>query len=316
MPPSAMPDDSLKLPDIRMRDVCILPDPTTQTYYAITSMVGPRPATPRPPRVEVLSSKDLVNWSAPATVFEIPPSFWGDTPIRGIWAPEMHRYDGRYYLFITIDTTEFLSEQWRDWLPRVKRGSQVLVGDSPMGPFKPFATNATLPADMMTLDGTLFIENDVPYMVYCHEWVQIKDGTVEAIELSRNLSQTVGEPFRLFHGSDAPWAIKSEEHGCYVTDGPSFHRSHSGKLFMIWSGFRSGSYTTGVAISDTGQLRGPWRQHADPLYTDDGGHGCLFTRFDGQLMMVLHSPNQPGQERAKLFELKDTGETLQILRPF
>lgn len=306
----------LKLADIRMRDVCILPDPSTQTYYAITAMVGPRPATPQAPRVEVLASKNLVDWSGPTTVFEVSPGFWGDTPIRGIWAPEMHRYRDRYYLFITIDTTELLGEQWRQWLPRVKRGSQVLVGDSPMGPFKPFAPCATLPADMMTLDGTLFIENGVPYMVYCHEWVQIKDGTVEAIELSSDLSTTVGEPFRLFHGSDAPWVRKSEEHGCYVTDGPSFHRSSSGKLFMIWTGFIAGSYTTGLAISDNGTLRGPWRQQREALYTDDGGHGWLFHRFDGQLMLILHSPNTAGLERAKLFEMEDTGETLKIVRAF
>jgi hypothetical protein len=84
---------------------------------------------------------------------------------------------------------------------------------------------------------------------------------------------------------------------------------------MIWSSFSTRGYTTGVAISDSGRLNGPWRQQAEPLFADDGGHGMIFTRFDGQLMLVLHQPNKI-TERARLFELEDTGETLRILRPF
>jgi len=38
----------------------------------------------------------------------------------------------------------------------------------------------------------------------------------------------------------------------------------------------------------------------------------LFKRFDGQLMMALHQPNKNPNERARLFEIEDTGETLKI----
>jgi hypothetical protein len=41
---------------------------------------------------------------------------------------------------------------------------------------------------MMTLDGTLWVEDELPYMVFCHEWVQIKDGTVESVRLKDDLS--------------------------------------------------------------------------------------------------------------------------------
>ena len=34
------------------------------------------------------------------------------------------------------------------------------------------------------------------------EWVQITDGTVEYVKLKDDLSETVGEPKRLFRGSD------------------------------------------------------------------------------------------------------------------
>jgi hypothetical protein len=295
------------LPDIRMRDVCILPHAPTKTYFAVSSAGR---------SVRAFTSRDLVSWEGPQVIFQTPPGIWGDTAVRGIWAPELIAYKDRYYLFLTFDTSSRFPEQWRNWRPRVKRGTQVLAGDAPTGPFAPFQNRSTLPVDMMTLDGTLWVEDGVPYMVFCHEWVQIKDGTISIVQLEEDLSTAIGEPLRLFDGSDGPWAVKNQQYGCFVTDGPHLHRSKSGRLFMIWSGFGKDGYTVGLATSASGALRGPWRQQAEPLFADGGGHGMLFTRFDRQLMLVLHQPNDGGRERARLFEIEDTGETLRIASAF
>jgi len=48
------------------------------------------------------------------------------------------------------------------------------------------------------------------------------------------------------------------------------------------------------------------------LYSNDGGHAMVFTTFDGRLMMVLHSPNNR-DSRPHIFEMEDTGNTLQII---
>src|SRR5215510_3111514 len=306
---------TVKLADVRMRDACILADEKTKTYYAVSSTFVPASEGRGHPGVHAYTSKDLITWEGPHIIFQTPMGFWGDVNIRGIWAPELHAYKGKYYLLATFDTDSQLPEQWRNWLPRVKRGTQVLVSDSPLGPFKPFQNRSTLPVDMMTLDGTLWVEDGVLYMVFCHEWVQIKDGSVEMIQLKDDLSETIGDPIHLFDGSDAPWGRKSPQWHCSVTDGPYLYRSKSGKLFMIWSSFGKGGYTVGVAISASGKLRGPWTQQVEPLYAQDGGHGMIFKRFDGQLTLVLHQPNK-ATERARFFELEDTGETLRILNPF
>lgn len=297
---------TVKLPDERMRDSCIWPDEATKTYYLVTS--GRRGPNGRP-TVAAYTSKDLETWTGPQVVFEIPADFWTK---RGIWAPELHKYRDKFYLFLTFDSDQPFPEQWRDWRPRVKRGSQVLVADSPLGPFQPFENHSTLPVDMMTLDGTLFVEDGVPYMVFCHEWVQIKDGTVEYVRLKDDLSAIAGEPKRLFHGSDAPWAKKSDEYGCYVTDGPWLYRTKTGKLLMLWSSFSSGGYTVGIATSQSGKLAGPWTQQAEPLWAKDGGHPMVFRRFDGQLMLTFHSPNNSPQTRQRLYEVEDTGDTLRL----
>ena len=313
--PAPLPFGKYKLADVRMRDVCILADEKTKTYYAVSAGRAPAMEGFRNAAVRAFTSKDLITWEGPHIIFQTPRDLWGDVNIVGIWAPEMHFYKGKYYLFLTFDTDSKLPEQWRDWLPRVRRASQVLVGDSPLGPFKQFKNQPTLPADMMTLDGTLWEEDGAPYMVFAHEWVQITDGTIEYVRLKDDLSETVGEPKRLFQGSDAPWARKSPQWGSWVTDGPFLYKSKSGKLLMIWSSFGATGYMVGVAVSDSGRLAGPWRQRAEPLYSADGGHGMLFKRFDGQLMLVLHSPNKL-TERARLFEIEDTGETLKVKKPF
>ncbi len=304
-----MPQDSnniIHLSEIMMRDVCILPDAATKTYY----MVGPGRNS-----VRIYTSKDLKTWQGPKTIFRTPEDIWGDIRVISIWAPELHRYKDKYYLFLTFDTRNRFPEQWRNWLPRVTRGSQILVSDSPSGPYRPFQNRSTTPTNMMTLDGTLWVEDGMPYMVFCHEWVQIKDGTVEYIQLKDDLSEAVGEPKFLFHGSDAKWSRKSEQYGCHVTDGPYLYTSKSGKLFMIWTSGGYSGYTLGIAISDSGKLVGPWRQQDEPIYQKDGGHGMLFTTFDGKLMMVLHSPNNRGAQ-PHIFELEDTGETLKVIAEF
>ena len=307
--PMPAPRD-VKLPDERLRDSCVWVDQATQTYYLVSA--GRRGPNGRATVVQY-NSKDLVTWNGPRVIFEIPEGFWSN---RGIWAPELHQYKDKFYLFATFDSDHKLAEQWRDWLPRVKRGSQVLVADKVDGPFRAFdATKSTLPPDMMTLDGTLWVEDGVPYMVFCHEWVQIKDGTVEYVQLTDDLSATVGEPKRLFHGSDATWSKKSDQYGCHVTDGPWLYRTKTGKLVMLWTSGGHTGYTTGIALSESGKLAGPWKQQAEPIYGargEDGGHPMLFRRLDGQLMMILHSPNVVPRERAVILEMEDLGDTLRV----
>lgn len=305
-----------RLADIQMRDACVLPDPETGTYYLVAAGRG---AT-----VRAYTSKDLVDWEGPHVIWETPTEMWGEeVNIRSVWAPEIHRYRDRYYLFLTFDSTAEFGPQWNEWgegwanwPPQVRRASQVLVADSPLGPFQAFSNEPTLPAEKMTLDGTLWVEDGVPYMIYCHEWVQTSNGTIEMVRLKDDLSGTVGESTLLFRGSAAPWGRPSPDHGCFVTDGAWIHRSSSGKLFMPWSSFSKTGYTVGLAVSESGKIGGPWVQRDSPLFTADGGHSMIFKRFDGQLMMALHTPNGGRDTRIQLFELEDDGETLRITKPF
>ncbi|MHC4569200.1 MAG: glycoside hydrolase family 43 protein [Planctomycetota bacterium] len=299
--------------DLYIRDPFILPDPATETYYLYKSMsVSLKDGRSRPGVVAYVSG-DLQTWKGPTPVFHLPDGFWAD---QNIWAPEVHRYKGKYYLFVTFTSKDKLPTP--EGRPQnVKRATQILVADSPTGPFEPFTDKPHTPGDWMSLDGTLWVEDGVPYMIFCHEWVQIADGTMELVRLTDDLSDVVGRPRTLFKATDAKWVrslrdIGGRQHG-YVTDGAFLYRTRTGKLLMIWSSFGQHKYAVGIARSRTGKVAGPWEQMDEPLVAADGGHGMIFKTFDGRLMMTLHQPNS-GDTRAQLYELEDTGELLRIER--
>lgn len=81
-----------------------------------------------------------------------------------------------------------------------------------------------LPADKPTLDGTFWVDTDgKPYMIYCYEWLQNWDGTIEKIELKPDLSGSIEEGELLFRASDSPWSAENENGQLRrnkVTDGP------------------------------------------------------------------------------------------------
>jgi len=84
---------------------------------------------------------------------------------------------------------------------------------------------------------------------------------------------------------------------------------------MIWSSFRKGgNYAVGVAESDSGTAKGPWRHSPDVLYGKDGGHGMIFRDFSENLLLVLHQPNGGNRERAHLLKLKEDNGRLVVVK--
>jgi len=303
---------TLLLKDIYIRDPFILPDTLTGEYYMYRSASVTTSEVQATGGVEVFTSKDLVHWKDPVQVLVVPVDNW-TTGI--VWAPEVHCYSGKYYLFATLTSPV----QWKksDSQEYPFRGTQIFWSESPTGPFLPFENKLPqTPMDEMALDGTLWVENGKPYMVYCNEWVQVQDGTMKLLPLNQDMSAPDGSVVRLFNSSAAPWStgLDTGKPGkSYVTDGCFLYKTKTGKLLMIWSSFSHGEYAMGIAESVTGRITRPWKQQAEPLFTQNGGHGMIFTDFDGKLCLVLHSPNSPGgSERAHIFELEDIGNTLKL----
>ncbi|MDR1505109.1 MAG: glycoside hydrolase family 43 protein [Prevotella sp.] len=261
----------IKVADMHIRDPFILVDRENSVYYLHVN---------RDKKVKVYKSKDLTMWKDCGNSFVPKSDFWGKFDF---WAPDVYNYNGKYYLFITLSA------------PGTKRGTSILVSDKPEGPFSPLVNNAVTPADWMSLDGALYVDKDnTPWILYCHEWLEVGDGEVVAQQLTSDLKSTIGEAKILFKASEAPWVgpISSGSVTGNVTDAPFIHRLDDGQLIMLWSSFRKdGKYAIGQAISKSGNVLGPWEQSEESLNNDDGGHAMIFKDLKGRLMISYHVPN-------------------------
>ena len=188
-----------------------------------------------------------------------------------------------------------------------RRGTAILRADCPAGPFRPWSEGPVTPAEWECLDGTFHVSADgIPYMVFCHEWVQAGDGEIHAMRLTQDLKAPAGKPFLLFRASEAPWSREvrhSSGISGHVTDGPFLWRREDGALLCLWSGFSGKGYAQGLAVSDNGEIDGHFTQ-LDPLFLEDGGHGMLFRTLEGETCLALHSPNTHLLERPRFIPVR------------
>lgn len=296
--------ENIPLDSIRLSDPCILADKNTSTYY-MTGTGG-----------LLWKSKDLRRWTGPYKVAETDPDSWmGPNPM--IWAAELHKYKDRYYYFATFTNRDVKIDTVKGNVIE-RRASHVLVSDKPDGPYVPMEDPVYLPPEMPTLDGTFWVDTDGrPYMVYCYEWLQNWNGTIEKIELKPDLSGSIGKAEVLFRAHDSPWSMERDENGNVipnkVTDGPWLFVTQTGRLGMLWTSWVFDVYTQGVAYSKSGTLDGPWIQEEAPITPPNFGHGMMFRTFDGQLLMSVHShQNVDGRyiRIPHLFEVDDSGDKI------
>lgn len=296
---------NVPLDSIRLSDPAILADSATKMYY-MTGTGG-----------RLWKSMDLKRWEGPYSVIEVDTNSWmGAKPM--IWAAELHHYKGKYYNFATFTNRDVkIDSIYGNVIER--RASHVLVSDKPDGPYVPMKDSVYLPAGMATLDGTFWVDSDgKPYMIYCHEWIQNNDGTMEKIALKPDLSGSVGKGEILFRASDSPWSrevIQGDTVPNRVTDGPYLFRTGTGKLGMIWTSWIYNSYTQGVAYSESGTLDGPWIQEKDPITPPDFGHGMLFQTLEGKWLMSVHSHQDVNGRYIRvphLFEVDLSGDKLVV----
>lgn len=286
---------------IQIRDPFVVPSPEEKLYYLFGS-TDPDPWRPPAIGFDCYRSRDLKHWEGPLAAFRPPPGFWSD---RNFWAPEVHRYQGGFYMFAS-----FKAEG-------VCRGTQILKAERLAGPYAPHSDGPVTPHAWECLDGTLYVdEQGDPWIVFCHEWMQVGDGEICAMRLSPGLDRAIGDPVLLFKASAAPWTqfIKLDPNAQgYVTDGPFLHRTQAGPLLMLWSSIGKDGYAQGIARSPSGRILGPWEQSAEPFFGKDGGHGMIFRTFEGELRLTLHQPNDTPNERPAFFPIREIGGNLELV---
>ena len=298
---------TVSLDEISMSDPFVFPDEKSRTYYLIGS--GGR----------LYKSPDLKMWTGPYSAIDLKGT-WMDG--RFVAAAEIHHIGDKYYLAGTWNNHGHLIEN----IPRrynvPTNQTQLLVADSPDGPFKPLVPEFDFclgPGDWDIIDGTLYQEDGTTYMVFVHEWTQIIDGTMDYMPLSKDLTRRTAEPTTIFRASEAPWAKEMNSIGeatfglkmpGWVTDGPQLFRTQTGRLGMLWSSWGEHRYAQGVAYSTSGSIRGPWVQEKEALMGDNSGHGMLFRTFEGKLLFILHHAEDKGPRKPQIWNVNDSGDKL------
>lgn len=252
-------------------------------------------------------SEDLENWQGPIEIFHNDGDFWAD---RCYWAPECYYYKGSFYLVASFRSADR------------NLGTQILIADSPTGPFHPHSDGPVTPKDWNCLDGTLYFSaNGTPYMIFGHSFEDNPNGEMHAIELTRDLRAAVDQPKLLFEASTAPWSVPipfaKKEFGIdgdvYFVDGPCMYRTDSGKLLMLWSSWGAKGYAVGMAYSDNGEIDGKWHHLETPLYGENGGHGMLFQSKAKEWKYALHYPNDLYKERPQFKSVKEVNDALLLV---
>ena len=285
----------MKLNEINIRDPYILLHEGKYYLFGTKNWGGGKV-----PGFDCYISEDLENFSKPVNAFSYYEGFMCK---KEFWAPEVHFYNGKFYMLASFRAEGHC------------RGTHILVSDTPDGTFVPVSDVPATPLDWECLDGTLYIDKQGdPHLVFCHEWLQIGNGAVCEVKLSRDLSRVLTEPRVLWSAADHPGVAETwKTREGAVTDGPFLFRCENGELLSIWSSFTAGDYSELIARSDNGDIDGNWIVQVEPLSAEGGGHGMIFRTFAGEKKFIMHRPNSPaGAERPVLMELWEEKGNLRI----
>ena len=279
----------MKLEDINIRDPFILTDNKERKYYMYGSFFDGKNRG-----FQCFVSENLIDWSEPKIVFTSSKEFWGS---EDFWAPEVHKYNDKYYLFGTFSSKS------------KKRKTQILVSDNPLGPFE-ICSAPIGPENWFTLDGTLYVENNKPYCLFSQEWLTDNDGKLCAIELDKDFKNTIGEPKILFKASETGWSRcpkrNPNKEDIYIVDAPFVYEFDNQKIILwsSWATKEDNGYAVGVAYPLNGVLGGKYIHKQLKLPEIDSGHPMIFKDLNGRNLICYHKNNSlQGKERAVLREI-------------
>ncbi len=274
-----MKQHNLAIANINLRDPYIYACPKRKKYYLFgTTKNGAKGI------FEMYISDDLKTWSGPQIVFDLAdhPTFWGK---NGYWAPEVYYVD-YLKLYIMFATVAVNNE---------KRSTVAFATPDLEGQHFSIYSDKITPSGNLTLDGTLYFipPTGTPHIIYCREWLEIKDGTFTKARLSDDLKELDEESLEvMFRASEIPWATSplfTESDYSYISDGPFFFRRNNVD-FMLYSTFGNNGYQTGYCFSFD-----YWKslKHVDiPLTEPNSGHAMVFTSFDKKDYIVYHRDNE------------------------
>jgi len=268
------------------------------------------------PGITFYSSKDLVHWALEGRVFPGNPRWALDvaSTFNGhIWAPDILRYGGRFYLYYSVsafgkNTSAIgvtVSETLDPDSPRYRWEDQGIVIQS--------VPNRDL---WNAIDPNVVIDDGTPWMSFGSFW-----GGLKLVKLAPSLT-AVAEPQQWF-------TIAKRERSVLIDDavaGPAaleapfiFKKGGYYYLFMSWDKCCRGKDSTyKIMVGRSGRITGPYLDKSGSDLAEGGGtlllggdenyyalgHNSVYT-FDGKDYLVFHAYEvaDNGRQKLKILEM-------------
>jgi GH43 family beta-xylosidase len=276
--PSPAAHERLVNPIVRQRaDPHISRDSAGHYYLAAT--------VPEYDRIELRAASTIGGLGA-----AVPVVVWRrhETGAMGshIWAPELHRIDGKWYIYFAAGRAESV---WNIRIyalenasPDPLRGTWVEKGQIDTG-WESFA-----------LDATTFVHRGRRYLLWAQKDAAIRGNTNLYIAPMRDAT-TLGGPAVRLSKPELPWEIV----GYWVNEGPAVLIRH-GRVFLTYSASATdANYCMGMLVaSDTSDLLDPhsWTKSAQPVFRSSAatgqwgpGHDSFTVDASGADVIVYHA---------------------------
>ncbi|RRB02872.1 glycoside hydrolase family 43 protein [Larkinella rosea] len=256
-------------------------------YYYYTNTTGRNLTLWRTKDFTSLTNAEKkVVWSPPASG---PNS-------KDIWAPELHRLNGKWYLYYTATDREKPGDLNRYVFVLENEASNPLAGS--------WTDKGKLNTNYTGLDGSVFEHQGKTYFLY---------------------SGYVGPQSNLFIAEMInPWTISTKQvelarptlswekyDGREICEGPQFLKGKRGKLFIIYSASAcwDDNYSLGMlTAAETSNLLDPasWTKSDQPVFAQSAahnvfgpGHNCFTQSSDGQEDWIVYHAKTEANKACK-----------------
>ena len=238
----------------------------------------------------VRSVTDLADLpSAEARRIWTPPA---DTDYsRELWAPELHRFDDRWYVYVAAD----------DGRNENHRMHVLVSADSSITSSFTYAGKVAAPSDKWAIDGTVLEHGGKRYFVWSG-WEGDTNVSQNLYIAEMSSPTTISSERVLISRPDRDWEQRgSSDKLPTINEGPQILQ-YEGNTHIIYSASGSWSdyYCLGrlTLTGDDPLDAASWTKAPDPVFEGtDGvvspGH-CSFTRIGGQDWIVYHAVPRPG----------------------
>ncbi|WGL16068.1 family 43 glycosylhydrolase [Microbulbifer bruguierae] len=237
-------------------------------------------------RIE-LRSADIITEIANA----IPSVIWRKHPSgpmsAHIWAPELHRIDGAWYIYFAAGEAE---NPWKIRMYALRNAST----DPRNGEWQEMGRIAT-PVDTFSLDATSFSHNGKRYLVWAqYDEENVRGSSLLMAEMASPVE--IREPVITLSDPTFDW----ERIGHKVNEGPAVLKKHD-RIFITYSASATdANYAMGLLWADqSADLMDPasWQKSPEPVFFTNAeekrfgpGHSSFTLAEDGKTdLLVYHA---------------------------